>query len=299
MVFVTGYSNGIATSGDYATVAYDSATGTALWVRRYDGDSHGYDQALGVAVSPDGLRVYVTGFSYRLGTNYDYATAAYDAVTGAFLWANRYNGTGDDYDFPSSIAVSPDGSAVFVTGESVGSSSGFDWATAAYHASDGSSLWGRRYNGPGNADDPAASVKVSPNGTIVYVAGYSRGITGGSDYTTAAYDASTGAGLWARRYNGPRNADDAATSLAVSPDGSKVFATGSSIGTTSSTDYATVTYDGMAGTSLWLSRYNGPGNSADAAFAIGVSPDGSTVFVTGDSRGIGNNEDWGTVAYVA
>ena len=47
--------------------------------------------------------------------------------------------------------VSPDGSKVFVTGYSVGSASGYDYATVAYDASTGSELWVKRYDGPGTA----------------------------------------------------------------------------------------------------------------------------------------------------
>jgi len=52
----------------------------------------------------------------------------------------------------------------------------------------------------------------------------------------------TPAKLWVARYNGSGNGDDKASSLRVSPDGTKVFVTGASTGSTSSADYATVTY---------------------------------------------------------
>jgi len=62
---------------DYATVAYDPASGHQLWASRYDGPLHQGDKALSVAVSPATGTVFVTGGSGAAGTVPDYATVAY------------------------------------------------------------------------------------------------------------------------------------------------------------------------------------------------------------------------------
>jgi len=56
------------------------------------------------------------------------------------------------------------------------------------------------------------------------------------------HDASTGAKLWVRRYNGPANGGAGASAVAASLDGSKVFITGTSV-TGNVNDYVTVAYE--------------------------------------------------------
>jgi hypothetical protein len=67
-------------------------------------------------------------------------------------------------------------------------------------------------------------------------------------------------------------------------------------GQTGRDNYATVAYDGSTGTERWVAHYNGPGDGTDLSWALGVSPDGSTVFVTGESVGE-TGYDYATVAY--
>ncbi len=298
-VFVTGASRGTGTKLDYATVAYDASSGAQLWVKRYNGPGNGIDYATALGVSVDGATVFVTGYSPGSGSGDDYATVAYNAVTGTVRWVKRYNGPGNGNDDARGLAVSPDGSTVFVTGESTGTTTEVDYATVAYKATTGAKIWVTRYNGPGNYADLAHAVKVSPDGSTVFVTGESIGSDGGFDYASVAYDASTGARLWVTRYNGPVQRDDYASALAVSPDGSAVFVTGYSVGTGYRFDYATVAYDASSGARLWVKRYNGPGNNTDDANAVAVSPDSSTVLVTGASIGSSGSVDHATVAYDA
>ncbi len=310
-VFVTGLSTTATSAGgnDYATIAYSAATGAQLWVKRYNGPANGSDGANSVAVSGDGTKVFVTGFSAGRGgvANYDYATIGYNAATGAQLWVKRYNGPGNGGDGASSVAASPDGRTVFVTGASAGKTSSEDYATIAYGAATGAQLWVKCYNGPLNRADFAKAVAVSPSGRTVFV----TGVTGGEvsspdmDYATIAYSAATGAQLWAKRYNGPANGPDGALAAAVSPRGRAVYVTGASAVTRYPgpgqpfpyADYATVAYNTATGAQLWAKRYNGPGNRDDGATSVAVNPTGSTVFVTGSSTGKTSGTDYATIAY--
>jgi WD40 repeat protein len=297
-VFVTGYSYG-TTAGevDYATVAYSAATGAQLWVERYISPSlQGF--ATSVAVSPGGTAVFVTGYSGSQTTGgYDYATVAYNTVTGAQLWVKRYTGPAGD-DFAHSMTVS--GNTVFVTGSSIGTNDGYDYATVAYNATTGAQLWAKRYNGAANGSRGGNSVAASPDGKTVFVTGSSyAGSTTDYDYATVAYNAATGAQLWVKRYTGPGSGDDQAYSVAASPDGTTVFVTGYSSGTTAGqVNYATVGYNAATGAQLWVKRYAGPasGGIGTQAYSVAVSPDGSTVYVTGES---GNDSTYATVAYTA
>jgi WD40 repeat protein len=309
-LFVTGFvTKGVGGYGSIGTVAYDAATGDELWASLYDIPGRG-GGGEDIEVSPDGARVFVTG--YIGGAHgYDFATVAYDTSTGAELWTRRFDGMDGD-DVARAVGVSPDGSSVFVTGRSLRASDGdSQYVTLSYDASTGVKRWTRRYHAPGADDAPgrtgaaAEDLEVSADGSAVFVTGSSfEGVSSKRDYATLAYATATGAEFWTSRYDGPGHRGDVASDLAVSPDGSTVFVTGRSpSGTRRRVDYATVSLDAATGAERWASRYDGPDNglahSGDEARALVVSPDGSSVFVTGASVGATTDEHYATVAYDA
>jgi DNA-binding beta-propeller fold protein YncE len=217
-----------------------ASPGARLWVARYDNGGNG--GATSAAASPNGKTVFVTGYVTTASGTEDYTTVAYNAATGAQLWAARYTDPGHSSDRAYSVAVSPDGNTVFVTGTSLTATS-YYYATVAYNAATGAQLWAERYNGPGNFGE-AYSVAVSPDGSAVYVTGYSYGsVEGGEGYATIAYDAATGAQLWAARYSPPAP-PGVARSVAVSPTTGTVFVTGDGTAAGSGFDYFTVAYQG-------------------------------------------------------
>lgn len=286
-VFVTGDD----ANSSYYTIAYDAATGAQLWAAQYAG----VGGTRAVAVSPNGGTVFITGFS---GSPFrDIVTVAYNAATGAQLWTARYNAPGGGDDYPLAMAVSPDGSRVFVTGSSDPPGTAGVYATLAYNAATGAKLWQKTYKGPSIGAEASHSVAVSPDGSTVYVTGNATGTTSNSDCVTIAYNAATGARRWLARYNGPGNGGGAGGGVVVvSPDGGTIFVTGSAHGNRG-TDYLTIAYRAATGGKLWLARYTGPGNNPDEATAAALSPDGSTLYVTGQSWRPGWSYDYATAAY--
>jgi hypothetical protein len=188
-VLVTGANTtSRAASNDYATVAYSATTGAQRWISLYNGPASTFDGATALAVAPDGTRVYVTGISKGKISGSDCATVAYRTATGAQVWVKRYNGTGNGKDGCSSIATSPDGTKVFVTGFSAGTTPHRDYITLGYNAATGTWLWGSRYNGPGNLVDQATTVVTSASRVVVTgVSFLVLGNPGTSDYVTIAY----------------------------------------------------------------------------------------------------------------
>lgn len=296
-VVVTGGNGYVMDDTDMVTIAYRASTGARIWLQRYDGPVGLDDSGIALAMNRAGTRVFVTGTSDSARTGYDIATIAYRMSDGAQVWLKRYNGPGNGDDTGLSAAVSPSGSSVFITGKSQGAGSADDYVTVAYNAATGARQWVARYNGPGNGIDQANALAVNSAGTTIYVTGYSAGRTSGDDCTTIAYNSATGAQRWVKRYNGAANGDDAGAAVVVSPGGQDIYVAGTSWGSGTDFDYATIAYDAVTGARIWVRSYDGPAKSTDVVMAAAVSPKGGRVFVTGNSKGSGTGPDYATIAY--
>jgi uncharacterized delta-60 repeat protein len=288
-VYVTGYSTGSGTDKDYVTIKYNSS-GVQQWEQRYNGPGNGEDWAYSVAVDGTG-NVYVTGYSVGSGTDKDYVTIKYNS-SGVQQWEQRYNGPGNREDEAYSLAVDGSGN-VYVTGNSFGSGTGYDYATIKYNT-EGAQQWIARYNGPGNEKDKAASILVDDLGNV-YITGISWGKGTDYDITTIKYN-ENGVQIWFQRYNGPGNSDDETDLLSFDIDGSgNIYVTGGSMGNGTGYDFVTIKYD-TEGLQQWVQRYNGPGNGDDMASSIAVDKTGN-VYVTGQSIGKGSIYDYCTIKY--
>ncbi|MDH4222017.1 MAG: SBBP repeat-containing protein [candidate division Zixibacteria bacterium] len=107
-------------------IAQDDYT---AWVMRYNGPVNLNDEARSLHIGSFG-NVYVNGYSIGSGTGYDYLTMKYNSI-GDNVWMRRYNGPGSSDDEAWALAIDDSGN-VYVTGYSMESGTGYDYATIKY-----------------------------------------------------------------------------------------------------------------------------------------------------------------------
>lgn len=264
-----------------ASTASPSDAGSRLWAARFNSSAGLRDSPNAVTTSPDGATVFVTGTSEHK-TSWNGVTLAYDASSGEELWKTRFRGWhGGDAGFVS-LAVSADGGTLFVGGgASVDRLNAAAWVVIAYDATSGAELWWSRCVMDGFAS--TSDMGLAADGTMLFVTGADRSSAGTGGWATVAFDAATGDRLWVKHLYRSRGGEGygVATALAISPDSETLFVTGYNQGR--SVDYVTLAYDARSGSRLWLVRY---GTDRDeGAFAVAVSPDGTRLFVAGETRG--------------
>jgi hypothetical protein len=242
-VVVTGTSLLSGSNRDIVTVGWRASDGTLVWTQRIDSGAD--DFATDAVLSPDGRRVYVSGYgrpSFNVGHAFEVASFA--TSTGGPLGRLTVDDGGDD--FSTDLALSADGSTLAVTG---GSFNGGNYLTAALPASLDAVTWTAAYNGGHGADD-ANAVALDATGANVFVTGESQtgsiacyGDVGAATFATVAYAGGTGLLRWVARYGGLKQAPDAGLAAAASADGSRVVVAGDSDFDCGSSEVATVSYE--------------------------------------------------------
>ncbi|MBS1550542.1 MAG: SBBP repeat-containing protein [Bacteroidetes bacterium] len=232
------YITGVCFPGNFGTVKYNSA-GVLQWSAIYNAPvavSNG--ETTVISDLDQSHNIYITGRSMGSGTNYDIATVKYNSA-GVQQWAARYNGTGNNLDFPYGIKADGSGN-VYVTGRSDGSGTGYDFVTVKYNLS-GDQQWAARYTSAGARGEYATSIDVDGTGNV-YITGIMDANGTSLDFTTIKYN-SNGEQLWMTRYDNGQgiNGYDAACSIVLDSSGN-IFVTGSSVQTGNSEDFCTVKY---------------------------------------------------------
>ncbi len=271
---------------------YSNSQVTQQWAQRYNSPTNYFDYGMQAAVDFSG-NVYVTGWGYSgsSSTTYNCITVKYNS-SGVQQWAVIFNGPANGADDGRAIAVDNSGN-VYVTGQVTMSGTTGDILLIKYNTN-GVQQWLQTYNGTGNGNDWANSIKLDASGNI-YISGATTGSGTGNDYIALKYN-SAGNLQWLGTYNGTGNGSDYTDALAVDPSGN-VYVTGISKGPTLYGDYATVKFN-SSGVFQWAQRYNGPGNGFDEGYGICVDTS-YNVYMTGYTAGSGTGSDITTIKYNA
>jgi hypothetical protein len=283
-VYVTGFSlanNGAYPDYDFATIAYDAASGAVRWIARFDSPRSRNDLAYALSVSPDGSTVFVAGYGDQVNGRSKDIIVAYAAASGSRRWVSAFAGQHDVRDEIHDMTISHDGKRLFVTGLSSTQGSAEDYLTLAFNAGTGAMEWSARYNGPAHKFDDANAIAAAPDGDRVFVTGESDDVgMNDASYATVAYDATTGAALWETRHAGAA-LGEGAQDVAVAPDGGHVFVVGSTRAPNGYLAYDTLAYSSSTGDTVWEVGYHSTIVGDNWANAEALSPDGSRLYVTG------------------
>lgn len=187
-------------------------------------------------------------------------------------WVARHNGSANNSDYTSDIAVDSNGNVV-VSGYVKTINSNYDFATIKY-SPQGSVLWTRIFNRNNTDNDYAMACAIDSNNNV-FSAGYSYLSTTGYDGVIVKYNPA-GTLLWSKSYDLTINDRfyDAATDAS-----GNIYAVGKA------NEDCLIIKCGPDSSTVWTRIYNGPANGFDALYKIAVD-DAGNVYACGESEGI-------------
>lgn len=236
-----GAAAGVNTTPRNNLLAYDITTGNLI--NSFAPDLNG--QALALALSPDGTRLYVGGdFTTANGSN-RYRIAAYNTATGALVTSFA---PVMGYRVNSIVATN---TTVYVGGDFNSASGNPRGKLAAFNASNGALLaWNP------TADAEVKAMTLTPDGSKLIVGGRFQNVAGTPQYGLAALDVVTGATQpWAANQL-IRNAGTQAAINSLRTDGTNIYGTGYVFGAGGNFE-GTFAADPNTGTLRWLEDCHG------------------------------------------
>ena len=256
--------------------------------------SNNIDVGRGIAISPDGNYIYITGYTEGALAGYshiggkDAFIAVYDA-NGNEIWIKQIATSADEEGY--SIAVSPD--AIYVAGYTEGLLNGEanknrDAFIIKYNF-DSNRVWTRLLGS--DYDDTARGVAVSPDGNGIYITGEANGdilsaTNKGYDDVLIAKYSNAGTLQWVKLLS--TTAFDRGWDIITSNNGNYIYI----VGDTEGTFEGNVKFGGF---DAFIAKYDHVGNKIwvrqlgsafdDVAYGIAVTPDDAFVYLIGEAKG--------------
>ena len=194
-------------------------------------------------------------------------------------WIQRFAGPGQSSESPRQVALDADRN-VYVLGDTT--ASGNQDILLLKYAFDGTLLWSRSYNGPGNGADEAAGIAVSSRGGV-FVTGTFRNAARRQDVVVQRIDPATGDLLWQTLLDGADGLDDRAAGLATDAAGN-VFVTASTTATATGVDLLVAKLDAVEGAPLWRRNFDRGGTEAAAKIVVDAAGNPTVVGQGGSSN---------------
>src|SRR6266702_3632933 len=268
-IYLSGQTNSFGAGGFDAFLLKFTPNDTLLWQHTWGTTSD--EQGIAVATSIDGS-VYLAAQTFAIGVTG--ADLVKFTPGGSLVWQTQLDGSVGA--FVSSVAVSPDGTSVYVAGFTL-NSAGRDDAILLKFTSSGTLVWQKTWGGIN--DDGAAGVAVATDGSV-YIAGNTNSFTRNEAFLVKFNP--DGTLIWQRGYGLAPSTLVSANGLAIAQDGSIYIAGNSQVqGTAQEIFLAKFGPDG----SLLFQANWGETRLSSAGLGVAVAPDGSA-WVTGNT-GIG------------
>ncbi|MBA3726077.1 MAG: SBBP repeat-containing protein [Armatimonadetes bacterium] len=237
-VYAAGIRNRVhdEAASDFLVVKFTSA-GAYLWDGFFAGAGNLGDWAAAIELDNNGNPVVAGNANVdAFSPAGDVAVAEFNRTTGVESWHDVYDGPDHLWDAAADLAMDSAGNSI-VAGYTEKAATGSDYLTIK-NGPGGARLWARTFDGGASAFDTARGVTVDQADRVYVTGGAVRMAGQAPDYCTVKYEPN-GPLKWVRRYDGPADDLDEASSVLIDWLGNVLMA-GESYGVGTVGDFATV-----------------------------------------------------------
>ncbi len=275
--YVATVEENTVSGADIVVIKYNN-NGIAIWKQPWTGAGLGRDQAADMVM--DSLYLYICGTTFSSTTNFDYVVIKMQKANGAIEWTQTFNGTANNYDIATAIAIND--SSIYVTGVTSSLITLLDYHTLKYHIN-GTLLWSVNFDYNNLMDIPFA-ISYSQEDSNIIVTGGSQSSIYDWDYQTNIYKYN-GTTVDLGRVSGTSVGFDRATAVKTDSLGN-IYITGATRENNSNFDIKTVKLDKL-GNLIWQRTFDNNGGN-DIANDLVVNNVGE-IYLVGTIEGNGSD----------